>query len=386
MGLNQGGQLVHEGEKMLKQYKIRHYNFKLMFYVIALAVIGIVAVGSAEPELQNRQIAGFAFGLFLMLVISLFDYSVLLNLYWIMYVVNVILLVLVIVMGKTANNAQRWLKIAGIQFQPSELAKILIILFFAQLILKHQEKLNTFKYIVLSVILFAIPAALVYEQPDLSTTIIICLIFCVIMFIGGLSWKVIGGTLAVVVPAFLIFMYLVLQPDQKIISEDHMYQLNRVISFFNKEDFANSLGYQQEYSVMAIGSGQLHGKGYKNNQISSVKNANFIAEQQTDFIFAVIGEEFGFVGTCTVIVLIVLISVECLLTAKRAKDIAGAIIAAGIGSMIGFQAFINIGVVTYLLPNTGLPLPFVSYGLTSLVSSFIGIGFVLNVGLQCREK
>ena len=143
---------------MLKQYKIRHYNFKLMFYVIALAVIGIVAVGSAEPELQNRQIAGFAFGLFLMLVISLFDYSVLLNLYWIMYVVNVILLVLVIVMGKTANNAQRWLKIAGIQFQPSELAKILIILFFAQLILKHQEKLNTFKYIVLSVILFAIPA------------------------------------------------------------------------------------------------------------------------------------------------------------------------------------------------------------------------------------
>ena len=385
MGLNQGGQWVHEGEKMLKQYKIRHYNFKLMFYVIALAVIGIVAVGSAEPELQNRQIAGFAFGLFLMLVISLFDYSVLLNLYWIMYVVNVILLVLVIVMGKTANNAQRWLKIAGIQFQPSELAKILIILFFAQLILKHQEKLNTFKYIVLSVILFAIHAALVYEQPDLSTTIIICLIFCVIMFIGGLSWKVIGGTLAVVVPAFLIFMYLVLQPDQKIISEDHMYQLNRVISFFNKEDFANSLGYQQEYSVMAIGSGQLHGKGYKNNQISSVKNANFIAEQ-TDFIFAVIGEEFGFVGTCTVIVLIVLISVECLLTAKRAKDIAGAIIAAGIGSMIGFQAFINIGVVTYLLPNTGLPLPFVSYGLTSLVSSFIGIGFVLNVGLQCREK
>ena len=137
---------------------------------------------------------------------------------------------------------------------------------------------------------------------------------------------------------------------------------------------------------MRRGSGQLTGKGYKNNQISSVKNADFIAEQQTDFIFAVIGEEFGFVGACAVIILILLISIECFLIAFRAKDIAGTIIASGIGAMIGFQGFINIGVVTYILPNTGLPLPFVSYGLTSLISSFIGIGFVLNVGLQCRQK
>jgi len=206
------------------------------------------------------------------------------------------------------------------------------------------------------------------------------------MFTGGLSLKVIGGVLAVGIPVFVIFMYLILQPDQKIIDEDHMYQLNRIIAFFNKEEYANSLGYQQEYSVMAIGSGQFSGKGYKNNEISSVKNADFIAEQETDFIFAVIGEEFGFAGTCTVIVLVLLISVECLLIAGRARDTAGTVIAAGIGCMIGFQAFINIGVVTYLLPNTGLPLPFVSYGLTSLVSSFIGIGFVLNVGLQCRQK
>lgn len=371
---------------MLKQYKIRHYDFKLVLMVIALAVIGIFAVGSVDSSLQSRQIAGFAFGLFLMLVISLFDYSVLLNLYWVMYAFNLALLAMVILMGKSANNAQRWLELAGIRFQPSELAKILIILFFAQFIYKHKEELNTFKYIMLCVILFIIPAGLIFKQPDLSTTIIVCLIFCVIMFTGGLRWRIIGGILAVAIPAFLIFMYLVLQPDQKIISEEHVYQLNRIISFLNKEEFANSLGYQQEYSVMAIGSGQLTGKGYKNNQISSVKNANFIAEQETDFIFAVIGEEFGFVGTCTVIILVLLISVECLFIARRAKDIAGTIIAAGVGAMLGFQAFINIGVVTYLLPNTGLPLPFVSYGLTSLVSSFIGIGFVLNVGLQCQQK
>ena len=368
---------------MLRQYKIRHYDFKLVFLVIMLALIGIIAVGSAEPSLQNRQIAGFAFGVFLMVVLSLFDYSILLKLYWLMYVFNIVLLILVIVMGEDAGGAQRWVKIAGIQFQPSELAKILIILFFAQFIFKHQEQFNTFKYIILCCGLFAVPALLVFKQPDLSTTIIICLIFATIMFTGGLSWKIIAGFFAIMIPAAMILFYLIMQPDQKLIDP---YQQGRIIAFLNKEEYANAQGYQQEYSVMAIGSGQLTGKGSKNNQISSVKNADFIAEQQTDFIFAVIGEEFGFVGACAVIILILLISIECFLIAFRAKDIAGTIIASGIGAMIGFQGFINIGVVTYILPNTGLPLPFVSYGLTSLISSFIGIGFVLNVGLQCRQK
>ncbi|MBQ2936902.1 MAG: rod shape-determining protein RodA [Lachnospiraceae bacterium] len=368
---------------MLKHYKIRDYNFKLVIMVIALAVIGIIAVGSAQESLQTKQILGFAFGIFLMLVISLFDYAVILYFYWVIYIFNAILLILVIFMGNDAGGAQRWLELGGIRFQPSEIAKVFIILFFAQFILKHQEKLNTFQFIIACVVLFAIPAVLVFKQPDLSTTIIICLIFCTIMFVGGISWKIIIGILAVFIPAAIIIITLIMQPDQTLIND---YQRNRILAFFNREEYANAEGYQQEYSVMAIGSGQLNGKGYKNNQISSVKNADFIAEQQTDFIFAVIGEEFGFIGTCTVVFLILFISMECFLTARRAKDIAGTIIAAGIGAQIGFQAFVNIGVVTYLLPNTGLPLPFVSYGLTSLISSFIGIGFVLNVGLQCKQK
>lgn len=368
---------------MFNRYKIRHYNFKLLLMVIALAVIGIIAVGSAEESLQSRQIGGFVFGIFLMLLLSFFDYSVLLNLYWVMYIVNVALLVAVILLGEDANGAQRWLKIAGIQFQPSELAKILIILFLAQFIQKHYQKFNTFKIIFLCCILFAVPAALVLNQPDLSTTIVICLVFCVIMFVSGIHFKIILGLLAIVVPVAMIFVYLVMQPDQKIIKD---YQKDRIMAFLNKEESVNEEGYQQYYSEMAIGSGQLYGKGYKNNQISSVKNANFIAEQQTDFIFAVIGEEFGFIGCVTVIALLLLISLECFMIAHRAKDIAGTIIAAGVGAQIGLQGFINIGVVTYLLPNTGLPLPFVSYGLTSLVCSFIEIGFVLNVGLQSKEK
>ena len=367
---------------MLKHYKLRNYNFKLLIMVIALAVIGIIAVGSAEEALQSKQIAGFAAGVCLMIFLSLFDYSVILNFYWMIYILNVILLALVIFMGDEGGGAQRWLDI-GFRFQPSEIAKIFIMLFFAKFILKHKEKLNTFKYIMLCVILFAIPAGLVAAQPDLSTTIIICSIFATIMFVGGLSYKVVAGVLAVAIPSAVILISLILQPDQQIIKD---YQGNRIVAFFNKEEYANTLGYQQEYSIMAIGSGQLMGKGYKTNQISSVKNANFISEQQTDFIFAVIGEEFGFIGTSIVVILILLISIECFSVARKAKDVAGTIIASGVGALIGFQSFINIGVVTYLLPNTGLPLPFLSYGLTSLISSFIGIGFVLNVGLQCKEK
>ncbi|MBR5799626.1 MAG: rod shape-determining protein RodA [Lachnospiraceae bacterium] len=371
---------------MLRHYRIRNYNFKLAIMVIALALIGVIAVGSAQESLQSRQIGGFAIGVFLMLVLSLIDYGFLLKFYWVIYVFNILLLVLVDVMGDKGGGAQRWLEIGSFRFQPSEIAKVFIIMFFAQFIMKYQDQLNTFKIIMVCILLFAVPAGLVASQPDLSTTIIICLIFATIMFVGGISFKIIAGILAVFVPVAMILITLILQPDQKIFSGDRAYQGNRIVAFFNKEDYSNTLGYQQEYSVMAIGSGQLTGKGYKNNQISSVKNADFIAEQQTDFIFAVIGEEFGFVGACTIIVLIFLISTECFLVARRAKDIAGTIIAAGVGAHLGFQSFVNICVVTYLLPNTGLPLPFLSYGLTSLVSSFIGIGLVLNVGLQCKQK
>ena len=258
---------------MFTKYKIRHYNFKLLIMVIALAVIGIFAVGSAEPALQNRQIGGFILGVVLMLVLSLFDYSVILNLYWVMYVVNIALLLAVIFLGEDANGAQRWLKIAGIQFQPSELAKILIILFLAQFIKKHYKKFNTFKMIFLCCILFAVPTALVLKQPDLSTTIVLCLVFVTVMFTAGIHYKVILGVLAVIVPVAIIFVYLVMQPDQTILSD---YQKGRITDFLNKESSVNEGGYQQYYSEMAIGSGQLYGKGYKNNQISSVKNADFI--------------------------------------------------------------------------------------------------------------
>jgi len=368
---------------MLKNYRVRDYNFKLVIYVVTLTIIGIMAIGSADEFLQNRQLYGFLTALFLMVVISLFDYSIILHFYWIIYVVNIALLLMVLFIGETVNNAQRWLILFDIQFQPSETAKILLILFYAQFIMKCKDRFNALQNLALCVGLFAIPFYLIFSQPDLSTSIIVALIFCVIMYIGGLNWKIIAGIFAIVIPAGLIFLAIITNPESDLLKQ---YQQNRIVAFFDREAYSLAEGYQQENSVMAIGSGQLYGKGYRNNDLSSVKNANFIAEQETDFIYAIIGEEFGFIGAAAIIILLLLITIECLLIARRAKDTAGTIIATAVGCMIGIQGFINIGVATYLLPNTGLPLPFVSYGLTSLVSVYFGIGFVLNVGLQREQK
>ena len=234
------------------------------------------------------------------------------------------------------------------------------------------------------VILLAIPLYLIFEEPDLSTSIMIVVTFCVMVFVGGLSYKIVFTLLAILIPAVVAFFAIILQPD----AEDtflHGYQVTRILAWLEPEKYADSAAYQQLNSITAIGSGQLFGKGLDNNVIASVKNGNFISEPQTDFIFAIVGEELGFVGSAAVVILILFIVLECLMIARNAKDLSGSLIASGVAGLVGLQAFLNIGVATGLAPNTGIPLPFVSYGLTSLVSLFGAIGIVINIGLQTRK-
>ena len=174
-----------------------------------------------------------------------------------------------------------------------------------------------------------------------------------------------------------------LQPDNTLLKD---YQKERILSFIYPEEYADSTAYQQLNSVVAIASGQADGKGYKNNEVTSVKNGRYILEPHTDFIFAVIGEEFGFKGSVFLIAVLFSIVLECLYVAYKAKDTAGRLIASGVAAWIGFQTFVNLGVASFILPNTGLPLPFVSYGLTSIWCLYMAIGFVLNVKLQPRKN
>lgn len=368
---------------MIKKYRIIDYDFFLVIMIMALTTIGIMAINSADPSSRNKQIAGFALGVILMVFISLLDYLFIIKLYLLFYLVNAVLLALVLSpLGSSTNGAQRWISLLGIKFQPSEAAKILLILFYAQFIMKYKDRIKSFGFVLVCLVLLALPLGLIAMQPDLSTCIMVMMIFSSIMFVAGISWKIVIAVLSVSIPSVLFVIYNAVQGESSLL---HDYQQRRILAWLHPEDYANSEAYQTLNSMMAIGSGQLYGKGYNTNEISSVLNGGFISESPTDFIFTVIGEEFGFIGACIVVVLILLISTRCFLISMRARNMAGEIIAAGVGAWIGFQGFINIGVATGVIPNTGIPLPFVSYGLTSLLSSYMGIGFVLNVRLQSNK-
>ena len=235
--------------------------------------------------------------------------------------------------------------------------------------------------IVLSLLLIGVQLLLIYKEPDLSTTITVAGVFCVLIFVSGLSYRIVFGVLAVLVPVAVIFVSVLIKPEQQ---GGGNYQLKRVYAWLRPDEYPDE-ARQQQNSIKAIGSGQLYGKGLNNDDVGSVKNGNFISEPQTDFIFAVAGEELGFLGCCIIVLLEFLIALECLLIGRRAKVLSGTLIGCGMSALVFFQTFINISVTTGLIPNTGITLPFVSYGLTSLVSFCIGIGLVLNVGLQTRK-
>ena len=225
----------------------------------------------------------------------------------------------------------------------------------------------------------AVPLLLMMKQPDLSTSIVIVFIIVCLIFVAGLSYKWIVGAAAVGIPGLAPHSISLLSMELYRFSTG--YQVNRILAFINPGKYAD-LNVQQDNSKMAIGSGMLYGKGLLNETAISVKNGNFLSEEHTDFIFAVIGEEMGFVGCMLVLILYLLLVFECLRMAGRTRDLTGKLLCTGMAALVGFQAFTNIAVATGIFPNTGLPLPFISYGVSSLVSLYIGIGVLLNVGLQ----
>lgn len=375
----------------LKNYSYNRINFRLILYVLAITVIGILAIGSATEgeNFQSKQITGLFLGVAAMIFMMLLSYKFVLKFYWPLYILTLVLLLAVEFFGRIGLGAERWFEIPGIgiQFQPSEISKIFLILFMAAYIGKYKDRFNSFKVLAPLIVLIAVPLALVFMEPDLSTTIVMFTTMCVIIYLAGLHYKIIIGTLLIAIPIVSVLGYLIFfHPEIQILSQ---HQYKRIFGFYSNDvddPTIQATRYQQENALLAIGSGGLTGKGLYNDDETSVKNGNLLPESHTDFIFTIIGEELGFVGCIAIIALLLLIIFECFLTGAHCRDSSGKLYCYGFGSLIGIQAFVNIAVNTMLLPNTGLTLPFVSYGLTSLVSMYIGIGIVLNVGLQTRKK
>lgn len=368
---------------MFKGYRLRDYNFKLVILVMVACIFGTIVINSADSSYTMKQVIGLIGCLGVMGVISLVDYHYFCKTWLIIYGFNLIMLLGLIPFGKTVNNAKRWYGIGNFMtIQPSEFTKIFMIICLAVLLTKLKDKLNTWKSLLLVAVFCAVPLVVVERQPDLSTTIDIFLILMAMIFTAGLSYKLIGIVTLILIPLSSLFFWYIQQPGQKLLDD---YQLGRILAFRYPQNYALTTGYQQTNSVMAIGSGMLTGKGLTSDSVATVKDANLISEQQTDFIFSVVGEELGFIGCVFIIAIILLIVLQCIRIARKAEDTEGMLIATGVAALICFQTFINIGVATQILPNTGLPLPFISYGLSSLLSSCGGIGLVLNVGLHKKK-
>ena len=367
---------------MLFEYNFRSYNIRLVLYVLVLNIIGILVIRSAanqEMALVGKQVMGIVIGFAVAIGLSLLDYHRLLSLSAVIYGGCIVGLAAVLVFGNRVGGATRWIVLPVIgQLQPSEFVKIGLVVFFADYLGKRQAVLNRFRILAMAAALILLPLILIFREPDLSTSLVIVVMFSCMLFVAGLSYRWILGAAAVLIPSGALFVYLLQYNMVPFLKE---YQIRRILAFINRAKYAEA-NLQQDNSIMAIGSGLLHGKGLNNNTLASVKNGNFLSEEKTDFIFAVIGEELGFIGCVVVVLLIALVVYECLYMASKARDLSGKLICVGIAALIAFQGFSNIAVATGLFPNTGLTLPFVSYGVSSLVSIYAGVGVVLNVGLQ----
>ena len=370
-------------ENLFEGYRLRNYNFKLLFFVICAIVFGTIMINSADHSYLKKQLFGVAICIIGLIALSLISYKFISKFYIILYCFNLLMLGSVLLFGVNVNGATRWIGSDNfIKFQPSEFSKIIMIICAAKFLSDHEDSINTAKTLIEYAIFCAVPLILIVAEPDLSTTIDLFVILFVMLFVSGLSYKIILIGALCLIPLAGSFLWYIRQPNPMFIQD---YWVTRILSHLYPEDYADTTRYQQDNSVMAIGSGQLTGKGLNNSTLATVKDANFISEQQTDFIFSVVGEELGFVGSTLLIVILGTIVLQCIKVARKANDEKGMLIATGVAILIGFQTFINIGVATSMLPNTGIPLPFISYGLTSLVSSCAGIGLVINISLQRRK-
>lgn len=374
--------------KYFKQYDFKRYNYALVIIVILLGIIGAFLIKQVQTEdegLYFKHIIGITGGIIGVAILSLIDYHLISSFYLILYGINLVMLALVkfTPLGIEINHSKRWLNLYVTSIQPSELSKIILIIFVAKLFTIFRQKINKAWVLLLSVVSVGLPTGLILIQTNLSTSLVIMFIFAMMILASGLSWKIIVPVIAIGIPAVFGFFWYVQQDYQVILKP---YQQQRVLTFLNQdsEEYKDQM-FQQDNSVLAIGSGQLYGKVLTDS--ADTEHAyDSVPISESDFIFSVAGEEFGFIGSCILIALYAAIIYICIMTARKAPDYMGMLIAVGLASMFAFQLFVNIGVATKLLPNTGIPLPFLSSGLSSLMSGMLAVGIILNIRLQPQRN
>lgn len=370
---------------MSSKAPIRHLDGWLIAAVMGLTALGCVAIRSASApilEVQEldadhylkRQLIFFSLATICFGLSLIVDYRRLQPYAPMAYLGLVLLLLLVLTpAGQNVKGAQRWINLGIFQLQPAEVMKMGYILFLAAVLSRERRpegRVAGFTPVVQAMILAAVPALLIFVQPDLGSALVLFAIAFAVLLVAGvpIRWMVLVlvGCLAVGALALRLDVL-------------HDYQVARLTSFLDSGADPQGPGFNLEQSKIAIGSGGIVGKGWGKG---SQTNLAYVPEQRTDFIFTAIGEERGFLGGLLVLGLFSVVLWRCIRTAMLSKDLFGALVAGGVAAMLGFQLFVNIGMTIGIMPITGIPLPFVSYGGTSLITSFVGVGLVMNIHMR----
>ena len=353
-----------------------HFDWTLLGIVLLIASIGILNLYSATTKVEVsgtpfylKQIFWLLIGLAVMMTIAFMEYRFYSDFAYIVYTVALVLLIAVLGYGIITSGAQRWFRIGPLSFQPSEFVKLSLILALAKFFHRPlHRKGYSLKHLPFPFFLILLPAGLILKQPDLGTAIILLLVFFSILIFVKVRWSsllTIGLAGATVVPLLWGFL--------------KEYQKKRIMTFFNPELDPLGAGYHLIQSKIAVGSGGIIGKRFMKGTQSKL---GFLPEQQTDFIFSALGEEWGLIGSLFLLGLYFVLILWGLRIAVQAKDRFGAILAFGVVAMLFWHVFINIGMVLGMMPVVGIPLPLLSYGGSFMISTLIGIGLLLNVSMR----
>ncbi|MDK2927012.1 MAG: rod shape determining protein RodA [Bacillota bacterium] len=360
---------------MFDRRLLKNLDFVIIGAVAALTTISLFIIMSASPEdplyFVKRQLVWVVIGLVAFVITLSIDYHDLGRYARHLYYLNLALLLATLVLGSEAKGAQRWLQFGPVVVQPSEFAKIIIIITLAQLLSEKASEIHTLKDLVPVFVHVGVPMALILKQPDLGTSLVFAALLFVMLFVAGVRWQYLAGLAAGgAAAAPLLFHFL----------KD--YQKKRLLVFLDPSVDPTGSGYHVIQSMIAIGSGRLWGKGLFGG---TQNRLGFLPEQHTDFIFSVIGEELGFVRAAGILALYFIIIYRGIRVAARARDDFGTLLATGVVTMLAFHVLVNVGMTTGIMPVTGIPLPFMSYGGSSYLTNMIALGLLLNVHMR-RHK
>lgn len=359
----------------------------LMVAALGLAICSLVTLNGATRGLiagqphyyTERQAVYFGVGLALMVALSRIDYSRLRELKYGFYAILIGTILLVLVLGRAARGSVRAISLPFFSFQASELGKILLIVFLASVVVDRSRRLSQRETTARVMLLAMGPAMLVIAQPDLGSGMVYVVAALAILFVAGTSWKHFAGLITLGIVALAMILLAAPAAGVHVLKP---YQVDRLTAFLNPTSNPAKQGYQQIQSKIAIGSGQKTGRG---NDATQTK-LNFLPEYQTDFIFAVVGEQYGFVGAALVLSLYALMIWRTLRILTIAKNLFGALIAGGVVAMLMFQVFVNVGMTVGIMPITGVTLPLLSYGGSSVLTTFLALGLLQSIYVQARTS